>query len=52
MRPITGALIGLFMGSAVGWIGFGSVPGAMGLGAAVAASIFGLLSAFRAGTKK
>ncbi|GAA6190075.1 hypothetical protein NBRC116596_31380 [Litorivita sp. NS0012-18] len=46
MRRTTGALVGLLIGSVVGWLGFGTVTGTMGLGAAVAASVFGLLSAF------
>jgi hypothetical protein len=51
MRPTTGALIGLLTGSLVGWLGFGTVTGTIGLGAAVAASVFGLLSAFDGGNQ-
>lgn len=52
MRSTTGALIGLLIGSAVGWLGLGTLTGAIGLGFAVGASIFGLLSAFDGGDKK
>jgi len=51
MRPTTGALIGLLTGSVVGWLGFDTVAGTMGLGAAVAASVFGLLSVFDGGNR-
>jgi hypothetical protein len=34
------------MGAVVGWMGFGTVTGAIGLGTAVAASVFGVLSGF------
>lgn len=52
MKPIAGGLIGLLTGTAVGWLGLGSIPGAIGLGCAVGASMFGLLAAFGAGTGK
>lgn len=52
MKPTTGALIGLMTGAAVGWVGFGTVTGAIGLGSAVAASMFGLLSAFDGGNNE
>lgn len=48
MKPIIGGLIGLLVGSTLGWLGFGTMLGAIGLGFAVAASLYGLLSAFDA----
>jgi hypothetical protein len=46
MKPIIGGLVGLLVGSTLGWLGFGTTPGAIGLGFAVAATLYGLLSAF------
>ena len=51
MKPITGGLNGLLIGSTIGWLGSGNIPGTIGLGFAVAAVVFGLLSAFGGGTK-
>ena len=52
MRSTTGALIGLSIGSAVGWLGLGTLTDAIGLGFAVGASMFVILSAFDGGDKK
>ncbi|SHF31863.1 hypothetical protein SAMN05444273_105121 [Litoreibacter ascidiaceicola] len=52
MSPTTGALIGFLIGSAVGWLGLATMTGTIGLGSAVGASMFGLLSAFDGGDKK
>lgn len=51
MKLIVGGLVGFLTGSVIGWLGFGSVPGAIGSGFAVAASILGFLFAVGARTK-
>lgn len=46
MAPITGGICGFGLGTCLGWMSMGTGPGAIGLGCAVAACAFGLMSVF------
>ncbi len=45
-KHVFGALAGLVFGAAGGWLLFGTVTGALGLGCAFASTIYGLRIAF------